>query len=397
MTRYAVAVLLVSTSLAAPAEPASTDLREAIANGKASLGFRYRFEEVDQADFGKDAKASTARARMTWNSAAAGAVTLGVEADYALILGIDSFNSTTNGRTQYPVVADPEGFDLNQAFVKYASGPLTVTTGRQRIIHGTQRMVGGVAFRQNEQTYDAVRVQRAGEAVAWEYTYLHNVNRIFGPDDGVQPGDWYGNSHLFRATADPADNHAVTAFAYLLDFQNANGPQFSNATYGIEYEARVDVLNLHASVARQSDWGDNPLAFDAFFYSLQGDFALDPFTLTLGLHHLGSDDGAVGFRTPIGTLHKWQGWTDKFLLTPDDGLQDRWIAGGTKLGGANVTLVYHDFRADEGGADYGSEVGLSLTYPIRDNLDLLVKTSRYSAEAHAADTTKFWLMLDWKM
>ena len=49
MTRYAVAVLVVSTVLAAPAEPASMDLREAIANGKASLGFRYRYEEVEQA------------------------------------------------------------------------------------------------------------------------------------------------------------------------------------------------------------------------------------------------------------------------------------------------------------------------------------------------------------
>ena len=112
---------------------------------------------------------------------------------------------------------------------------------------------------------------------------------------------------------------------------------------------------------------------------------------------MGSDDGAVGFRTPIATLHKWQGWTDKFLVTPNDGVQDRWVAAGAKLGRANVTLVYHDFRADEGGADYGSEVGMSLTYPIRDNLDLLVKASRYSAESHATDTTKFWLMLDWKM
>ena len=397
MTRYAVAALAVSTLAAAPSLSAVADLRQAIADGKASLGFRYRYEEVDQAYFGKDAKASTARARMTWNSAAAGAVTLGIETDYALTLGIDSFNSTTNGRTQYPVVADPEGFDLNQAFVKYADGPVTVTAGRQRINHGTQRMVGGVAFRQNEQTYDAIRVERDGEGVAWEYTYLHNVNRIFGPGDGVQPGDWYGNSHLFRATADPADNHAISAFTYLLDFQNANGPQFSNATYGVEYQASLDVLNLHASIARQSDWGDNPLAFDAIFYSIQGDFALDPFSLTLGLHHLGSDDGAIGFRTPLGTLHKWQGWTDRFLLTPDDGVQDRWIAAGTTLGKGKVTLVHHDLRAAEGGADYGSETGVSLTYPIRDNLDLLVKASRYSAEAHATDITKFWLMLDWKM
>lgn len=397
MTRYAITALVAATLVAVPSRGASADLRQAIADGKASLGFRYRFEEVDQAYVGKDAKASTARARMTWNSAGAGAVTLAVEADYALIVGLDSFDSTTNGRTQYPVVADPAGFDLNQALVRYAAGPLTVTAGRQRINHGTQRMVGGVAFRQNEQTYDAIRVERDGEVMDWEYTYLHNVNRIFGPSDGAQPGDWYGNSHLFRATAAPADNHALAAFGYLLDFRNANGPHFSNATYGVEYQVGVDVLNLHASVARQSDWGDNPLAFGVFFYSLQGDFALDPFSVTLGLQHLGSDDGAVGFRTPIGTLHKWQGWTDKFLVTPNDGVQDRWVAAGTKLGKAEVTLVYHDFRGDEGGADYGSELGLSLTYPIGDDLNLLAKTSRYSAETHATDTTKFWLMLDWKM
>ena len=397
MSRYAVAAFAVATFLAAPAVPTYADLREAIANGKASLGLRYRFEEVDQAYFGKEAKASTARARMTWNSAAAGAFTLGVEADYALHLGIDSFNSLTNRKTQYPVIADPAGFDLNQAFVKYASGPATVTLGRQRINHGTQRMLGGVAFRQNEQTYDAVRVQNDGGRVDWEYAYLHNVNRIFGPDDGVQPGDWYGNSHLVRAQTNPADNHTVTGFAYLLDFQNANGPQFSNATYGIEYEAKLDALTVHASVARQSDWGDNPLAFDVLFYSLQGDFRFDPFALTLGLQNLGSDDGAIGFRTPLGTLHKFQGWTDKFLVTPNDGVQDRWLAAGAELGKANVTLAYHDFRADEGGDDYGSEIGASLTYPIRDNLNLLVKTARYSADTLATDTTKFWVMLDWTM
>ena len=397
MIRHAVAALTASMLFAAPAVPVAADLREAIAGGKASLGFRYRFEQVDQAYFGKDAKASTARARMTWNSAETGNFTIAVETDYALTLGIDSFNSTTNGQTQYPVVADPEGLDLNQALVKYAGERVTVTTGRQRINHGTQRIVGGVAFRQNEQTYDAVRIESASDPVAWEYTYLHNVNRIFGPDDGVQPSDWYGDSHLFRATTAPAEGHSLVGFAYLLDFRNANGPAFSNATYGVEYEAKLDSATFHAAIARQSDWGDNPLAYDALYYSLQGDFHLDPFALTLGLQNLGSDDGAMAFRTPLGTLHKFQGWTDRFLTTPNDGVQDRWLAASAKLGKARATIAYHDFRADEGGRSYGSEVGLSLTYPITDSLDLLVKTANYDAEEHATDIGKFWLMLDWKM
>lgn len=393
----AIAAVVAATSLAGPAESAVSDLRQAIADGKASLGFRYRYEEVDQAYFGKDAKASTARARMTWNSAQAGAVTLGIEADYALTLGIDSFNSTTNGRTQYPVVADPEGFDLNQAFVKFASGNVTVTTGRQRINHGTQRMVGGVAYRQNEQTYDAVRVESDGASVDWEYVYLHNVNRIFGPDDGVQPGDWYGNSHLFRATASPAEQHSLVGFAYLLDFQNANGPQFSNATYGVEYEAKLDPVTIHASVARQSDWGDNALSFDVLYYSLQSDFDLAPFALTLGLQNLGSDEGAIAFRTPLGTLHKFQGWTDKFLATPAAGIRDAYLKAATKVGPAAVALALHDFKATEGGADYGREVDLSISCPIGKRLGLLFKIAHYTADQHATDTTKGWFVVTYRL
>ena len=139
------------------------------------------------------------------------------------------------------------------------------------------------------------------------------------------------------------------------------------------------------------------MSFDALFYSVQGDFKLDPFALTLAVQNLGSDDGRIGFRTPLGTLHKFQGWTDRFLVTPADGVQDRWMTVGTELGKANVTLAYHDFRADHGGATYGSEAGLSVTYPVRDNLNFLFKTARYSAETDAADTSKFWLMLDWTM
>ena len=192
------AVLLVQAA-------AAVDLRQALADGKTSLGFRYRFEHVSQDGIDNDALASTARARLTWNSAETDNFTFGIETDYALILGIEDFNSTTNGQTEYPIVADPEGFDLTQAFVKYQSGDTTVTVGRQRINHGTQRILGGVAYRQNEQTYDALRVQGKAGNIDVDYSYIHNINRIFGPGDAVQPGDWYGNSHAFRASTTPSE------------------------------------------------------------------------------------------------------------------------------------------------------------------------------------------------
>ena len=395
-TRRTLTVALAAWCGALGTSASAVDLAKAVADGKTSLGFRYRLEHVSQDGIDEDALASTARARLTWNSAETDNFTFGIETDYSLILGIEDFNSTTNGRTEYPVVADPKGFDLNQAFVKYANGDTTVTVGRQRINHGGQRILGGVAYRQNEQTYDALRIESKAGNIDLDYSYIHNVNRIFGPGDAAQPGDWYGNSHAFRASARPTDGHTMAGFAYLLDLSNANGPPNANATYGVDYEGKFDALTLSAAVARQSDYADNPASYEALYYMVQGVANVGALTLTGAYEVLGSDDGNAGFRTPVATLHKFQGWTDRFLATPAAGVRDLWFSVAGKVGDATVTGVFHDFQADEGGADYGSEIGLAITYPVRDNLAFLFKTAQYSADEHASDITKLWLMLDWK-
>ncbi len=412
-----IAYVAVLAAFIAPSSPAA-DIGEAISGGKTSLGFRYRLETVSQDGVDKDALASTARARLTWNSAETDSLSFGVETDYSLILGIEDFNSTTNGKTAYPVVADPDGFDLNQAFVKYKQDNLTLTLGRQRINHGSQRFIGGVAYRQNEQTYDGVRIQTSAGALNLDYAYIHNINRIFGPGDGAQPGDWYGNSHAFRASVEAAPGHTLAGYAYLWDLENDNGPANSNATYGVEYQGKFDPFTITAMASNQSDHGDNPLSYDATHYLIQGDLNLGGINITAAYEVVGSDvveiPGAQGqyshtfaqFRFPAATLHKFQGWTDKFLIAPPTGVHDAWVSVSGKVGAATVTGVYHNFQPDrefierQSGSvyweDYGSEIGLAITYPLRDNLGLLFKIAHYSADDYATDTTKAWLMFDWK-
>lgn len=372
------------------------DVGEAVAGGKTALGFRYRLETVSQDGISKDALASTARARLTWDSAESDGLSFGVETDYSLILGIEDFNSTTNHKTHYPVVADPDGFDLNQAFLKYRQDSVTLTLGRQRINHGTQRFMGGVAYRNNEQTYDSVRVQTSAGALNLDYAYVYNINRIFGPGDGAQPGDWYGNSHALRATFEAAPGHTLAGYGYLWDLENDNGPANANSTFGLEYVGAFNPLTITAAVSSQSDYGDNPVAYDALHYLVQGDLKLDGVSITAAYEVVGSDDGAAQFRFPAATLHKFQGWTDKFLIAPATGVRDAWVSVSGKVGGATLTGVFHDFRADSGGARYGQELGFSVTYPLRDNLSLLFKAAHYSADDFATDTTKAWLMLDWR-
>ena len=385
---------LTLTAVVAEAQSSATGLRDAMANGTTSLRIRYRLEHVDQADFDEQALASTALGRWTWNSDQDNPWTFGLEADYVFVAGIEEFNSTTNGKTQFPLIADPEGGDLNQAFLKYTGKGLTVTAGRQRINLGNQRFVGGVAFRQNEQTYDGLRVQLSRGDAMLDYTYVNNINRIFGPGDGLQPGDWFGDNHFLRGSIRPGEGQEFAAFAYLLDLGNDNGPPNSNATFGVSYRGEFDFVTLDATVAQQSDWAENPVAYDAPHFSVQGVIPLGENTaLTLGYDIIGSDDGRYQFRTPTATLHRYQGWTDKFLIAPQDGVKDAWFSIAGNVGGARLTGVYHDFSAHEGGRSYGSELGFDVTYTLPNRVSLEFKIATYDPDGFATDTTKAWFIV----
>ena len=382
---------------ATTAQPASAGLLEAARDTKPAFNVRYRMETVDQDGVEDNARASTARARLSWIMPATDGFSAGIEGDYVFLVGDERYNSTNNGRTEFPVVADPTGFDLNQAYLRYRDDSLTVTMGRQRIVHAGQRFVGGVAWRQNEQTFDALRVQSSHDKASIDYSYVANVNRIFGPDDGAQPADWEGNSHLFRVEVKPAEGHAFGSFVYLMDFENDNGPANANRTYGIDYSASFGAFGLSASFAQQSDWADNPRSYDAAYYSLEASLKGGPVTYTAGYEILGSDEGAASFRTPTATLHKFQGWTDKLLATPPAGIKDFYLKAATKVGPAAFAVALHDFKAAEGGADYGREVDISVSCPLGEKLGLLFKLAHYTADQHATDTTKGWFVVTYRL
>ena len=370
---------------------------EGMQQTKPSFNIRYRMETVDQDGIDNKARASTAKARASWIMPSDDGFSVGLESDFVFLLGDERYNSTVNGLTEYPVVADPTGVDLNQAYLRYRDGGLMVTMGRQRILHGSQRFVGGVAWRQNEQTYDALRVQSIHDTASFDYSYVVNVNRIFGPEDGVQPANWEGNSHLFRVAVKPAEGQEFGSFVYLMNFENDNGPPNANRTYGVDYTASFGAFSLFASAARQSDWGDNPNSYDAAYYTFEGRLKGGPVTYTLGYEVLGSDEGTAGFRTPAATLHKFQGWTDKFLATPAGGIRDSYVKAATKVGPAAFAIAVHNFRAAEGGADYGREVDLSVSCPIGERLNLLFKFAQYDAQDHATDTIKSWLVITYSI
>lgn len=394
------ATLFMSLAAAAVAEEDThTDLATAIASGSTSLNLRYRYEFVDQDVFSEDANASTVRLRLNYKTGAWRDWSGFVEFDQVMEVFVDDFNSGagTSGanRSQYPVVADPEGPDLNQLYFQYApSDDWQTRVGRQRILLDDQRFVGGVGWRQNEQTYDSLSVAYTGfEKTRIFYSYVANANRIFGSD--VPAGDNDQDTHLLNVKVGLSEGWDVVGYAYLID--NDDAPTFSTNTFGLRVDGgfalgdgRAAVL---ADVARQSDAGSAPDSFDADYFRLQGTWTLDALSLGIGHESLGSDNGQ-GFRTPLATLHAYNGWADQFLGTPGTGLDDLYFKAAYKVKPWNFQIVYHDFSAEAGSEDYGSEIDLSAGRGLGDRYKLLLKLAMFNADSTSyTDTTKAWVML----
>jgi hypothetical protein len=126
-----------------------------------------------------------------------------------------------------------------------------------------------------------------------------------------------------------------------------------------------------------------------------------PVTLKGGYERL-EGNGAVGLQTPLATLHAFNGWADKFLTTPDNGLRDIYIDAGYKVPGkgplAGLTLraMWHDYNSTRLGLNYGHEWDAQVSYPLTKQIGLTAKVARYNADAFATDTTKFWFQIEAK-
>ncbi|GAA4742383.1 hypothetical protein GCM10023264_04410 [Sphingomonas daechungensis] len=122
------------------------------------IDLRVRYEHVEQDGLPDDARAFTMRIR-PGVSLSAGPWSVLAEAEATAAL-VDDYNSGTNGRLDHPVVVDPQNVELIRVQMRYADGKgHTATLGRQVLELADQRFVGSSNFRQNQQTFDAARIQ----------------------------------------------------------------------------------------------------------------------------------------------------------------------------------------------------------------------------------------------
>lgn len=399
----AISLLCAAPALAAPEEETDTDALRL----KPVVEARARYETVEQGVLEADAVTVRVRAGA---EAVLGRFSLLAEGEATVAIA-DRYNAfpfplpqESQRRPQFAVVPDPESAELNRLQLRYASGGTAVTLGRQRINLDDQRWVGSVGWRQNEQTFDAVRAEGKLGPVAADFAYAIAQRSIFGSDAG--PLSAYDGDLVLAGVSARTGRVEGKLFAYLLDYDAPFFAANSSQTYGAILRGTLPAgsaseLSLRASYARQADYGANPGDYAADYWAFEGGASLAGFVLAAGWERLGSDNGR-SVQTPAATLHKFNGWADVFLVTPPGGLDDAYVSLGKTVDGLEpfpalkVGVAFHQFDSAAGDIEYGTEWNASIGFKAA-GIGWLLKYADYRAKSFGADTRKIWLQAEWAL
>jgi len=400
----------------APASHAEQTLTEALQTGSSiKVDFRMRYEDVEW-DGLKDSDALTLRSRLTYQS--------GMWNGFGMVMEMDNVHEVDN-KVDYriwakdpnnlgtAIISDPEGTDLNQAYVSYTDFDNQVKVGRQRIILDDARFIGNSGWRQNEQTYDGFSFTNKSIRYTNIFVaHITDVDRVFGHQTPLQ-GDYKQDSNLINVSYTGFESGKLTTYAYLIDNLSdpslvaaaaSKGAAVSNDTYGIRWVSTANPEFMYTlEYASQKNGNENPIKYSADYKFAEVSTTLGRFVPALGYEALGSDNGIKGFATPFATLHAFNGWVDRFLTTPVTGLVDKYANLGITIAGAQLMMSYHDFSSAVQSIHYGTELDVSLSRKFG-SVTYLVKYGNFNndhflekigTQSMASDASKFWVQADW--
>lgn len=408
LLRYAFACMCLA-ALAVPVLAA--DMPAGVLDGgKISGQLRYRYEWVDQEGISRKANAMTRRTQLGYLTGDYHGFSAFLQAEDVRIVDSGRYNSTVNGLTSFPVVADPVSTEVNQAYLSYKGLPgATLSLGRQIIAYDNHRFIGDVGWRQNQQTFDSFTVAyTAVPKTVISIAHVTNVNRIFGRKHPTL-SDVEMRGELLNIAYKGFKPGTVSGYGYFLDY--APGQPFpgtaSNKTLGLRFDGATGIsggkLLYTGEYARQSGYKDAAAAVDADYgYGMLGaEYA--GVQAKFNYERL-SGDGSYALQTPFATLHAHNGWADKFLVTPLDGLVDQFWSLGAKPGPVSLLAAYHDYSSDNKGYSYGRELNLLASCKVIKQLTLLAKYAAYDGNSAAVarnpvlakNVDKFWVQLDFQ-
>jgi Alginate export len=431
---------------AVQAEPVMEDeytFMDSVKDGKNLTSFRLRYETVSQDGLQpnntigtalnptrfedvKDADALTLRSLIGWQTAPYNNFSFAAQL-INVTKFIDNFNDSTNNtlvngasnqvrNIEYAKVVDPSYLGLNQLYIDWTGLKNTrFRLGRQQVNLDNVRFIGDIGFRQVMQVFDGVSVlnkslpdteifaahfekvtqitteQRDGNLEIANiryrispteflvgYGYLSNIDDLgFG-------NAWFGAGALNNAgRPNISADQSNKVFGLRLDGTHPFNPNF-RAHYTAEY-------------AKQSDYANGDKRIDAHYYKLGGGLGFDNFNMRIDQELLSSNDSKYAFQTPFGTNHLFQGWVDKFLATPRQGIQDTFVTATYRYDDFLFFADYHLIKSDEdfntvgGGASrngdkYGTEWNVAATWNIDKNWMTKLEYGKFSEDDNYAAT-----------
>jgi hypothetical protein len=405
---------------------AQESLWQSLVHGKPDLILRYRFEYADDAKAGiKPSFASTLRTALGYRTGSFKDASLYFQIQDVRVVGNDLlFNDGTGNILDRTLITDAESTEIQQYNLRYSGLPKTVVTlGRQEINHrqgNLQRFLGNVSFRQHFQSYDAAHaISLVIPKTVIDYSYIWNVNRIFGENNALPDADdSRSNSHALNIQYNGWRELKLENYLYLLEFTSPTARRFSTATAGMRGQGNLMLnpqlkFSYAGEFAHQQDYSNNPndisvnyaLAEVGLGYSPGG--VLETVGLKYSYERLEGDGGLTSFQTPLGTNHAFQGFADRFLVTPGDGVQDHFVTLSAKLYDTQISAVYHRFLSDRGNYAYGSEWDIVAEHSFNKHFMAGLKWADYQADQNllnqsrnfsagqSNDLMRFWFYLQY--
>ncbi|MFQ5509480.1 MAG: alginate export family protein [Leptospirillia bacterium] len=408
-TTFLWALTLAVPMVSMPGEARAASVLDALAGGKAEANIRYRFETNNTSDAGNldSASASTLRTRLGYRTGMVGEEGCNFQGfiEFENVATIDgdhySDGVSSNGAEPYDTVLDPTGSELNQAYIDHNCKYNTLLrVGRQRVKLDNDRFIGNVGWRQNEQTYDAVAlVNTYVPDLTITLAHVFAVNKILFTHLDAE-------AELLNVKYTGLDVGAVSVYGYFINTNAlvaASSASSATQTIGLRYVGSFDVsdatrAHLTVEYASQGEYADSGVADTTYMFAEAG-ATNSGVTGKVGYEVLGQDGtGATltQFETPLATAHAFNGWADKFVDTPSGGLVDLMLSVTGKVSGIKLMGVYHDFSADEGSADFGTEIDLLAVKKVAKGTKLGVKYASFSADNSGGqvDTDKLWVFAE---
>lgn len=369
---------------------------------------RPRYENVDDESNTKDkANAFTVRATLGLEANLLGIDGLSMKIDGTTVqsIGAEHYDSGSNG-LNYDKVVDPEQTRFSQAYLQYKYGKTVAKVGRQVINLDNQRFIGSVDWRQMMQSFDAAVISdntidnlTLTGAYVWGRAAVSDA--ATADTDSIILHGAYKINDLLKITA---YDYMISSASDTIGMSLVGTIPVSAAkiAYRAEYASQGDA-------SRDTDNAHKDVKADAYYYNLDALANINGILAGAGYEFLSGHtvgDGKTAFYAPLGTLHAFNGWADKFLAsTPTGGLCDASATlGYTAPGLGKAMLVYHDFETDVsmgGKNDLGSEWDILYTnaIPGLKGFSGLAKAAFYKAgdvTGYTADISKIWLQLDYK-